>query len=171
MSRNEVEHLLKKNWSDKTFDAILKCTQGDLKACKKINLEKWKQTTEKDVDKLAKSAKKRSDKETYEKKKEALEKINKLVKEKTGARNKVDRRAQQELKILQETQKLRDQINANDELKGLQKRDTLAALNNQSKQMIDRLYGRQTDVADEESGLSRLAKIDIKDNNVVLDGG
>ncbi len=74
--------MLKKNWSDKTFDLILKCTQGDLKACKKINLEKWKQETSKDVEKLAENAKKRSDKETYAKKKEALQKINKLIEKK-----------------------------------------------------------------------------------------
>ena len=113
VNRSEVEHLLKKNWSDKTFDAILKCTQGDLKACKKINLEKWKQTTEKDVDRLAKTAKKRSDKETYAKKKEALEKINKLIEDKSHSR---ERKEKEELKIREETDKLRQEIKSNRQL-------------------------------------------------------
>ena len=39
VEKGEVEHLLNKNFSDKVFDGILKCVQGDLEKCKKIDLE------------------------------------------------------------------------------------------------------------------------------------
>lgn len=56
VSKSEIEALLKKNFSDKTFDGILKCAQGDLEKCNKIDLESWKQSTNRDVQAIAEKA-------------------------------------------------------------------------------------------------------------------
>ena len=53
VSKNEVENLLKKNFSDKTFDGILRCAQGDLDKCNKIDLDQWKDSAIRDVDAVA----------------------------------------------------------------------------------------------------------------------
>lgn len=52
----DINHLLKTAFSDKTFGDLLKCSQGDLKVCKKINLEKWKETADKEVKIIGKKA-------------------------------------------------------------------------------------------------------------------
>ena len=56
VSKSEIEALLKKNFSDKTFDGILKCAQGDLEKCNKIDLETWKQSANRDVQAIAEKA-------------------------------------------------------------------------------------------------------------------
>ena len=56
VGKGDVEKLLKKNFSDKTFDGILKCVQGDLDKCKKIDLDKWKESATHDVEALATKA-------------------------------------------------------------------------------------------------------------------
>lgn len=53
VNKNEVESLLKKNFSDKTFDGILRCAQGDLDKCNKIDLDQWKDSAIRDVDAVA----------------------------------------------------------------------------------------------------------------------
>ena len=108
ISQSEVEHLLQKHWNDKTFEDILRCTQGDLEACKNINLEKWKQDAQKDIDKVAASAMKRSQKDGFEKKKEALEKINKLIEEKRKGQG--HRKEREELRIREQTERFRKEI-------------------------------------------------------------
>jgi len=59
VSKKDVDTLLKKNFSDKTFQSILHCTQGDLAECKKIDLDKWKSDAKKDVSTIAAHARKK----------------------------------------------------------------------------------------------------------------
>lgn len=57
VSENDIHHLLKTAFSDETFGDLLKCSQGDLKICKKINLEKWKEVADKEIKTIGKKAK------------------------------------------------------------------------------------------------------------------
>ena len=52
-TRGEINEILQKNFSDKTFDNILLCAQGDLERCKQIKLESWKDKAEKHIAKRA----------------------------------------------------------------------------------------------------------------------
>lgn len=58
---------------------MLKCSQGDLKVCKKINLKKWKETANKEVKVIAKKAKEKKTICDCKEKEEKQKKINKLV--------------------------------------------------------------------------------------------
>ena len=42
VAKADVEKLLKKSFSNKTFQQVLLCVQGDLAKCDKIDLEKWR---------------------------------------------------------------------------------------------------------------------------------
>ena len=83
VSKTDIEHLLKHTFSDKTFDNILKCSQGDLNVCKKINLEKWKEKANKEVKSIAKKAERKKVVDDSKKKEHAQIKINKKVEEAT----------------------------------------------------------------------------------------
>lgn len=49
ITRGEVNEILQKHFSDKTFDNILLCVQGDLTKCEQIKLEDWKEKAEKHI--------------------------------------------------------------------------------------------------------------------------
>ena len=59
INQDDVNHLLQSVFSDKTFGDLLKCSQGDLKVCKEINLDKWKKEADEEVKKISKTAKKK----------------------------------------------------------------------------------------------------------------
>ena len=75
----DVNHLLKTIFSDKTFSDMLKCSQGDLKVCKKINLKKWKEQANKEVKVIAKKAKEKKTICDCKEKEAKQVKVNKLV--------------------------------------------------------------------------------------------
>lgn len=85
MSKAEVEKLLKKNFSDKTFDGILKCAQGDLEKCNKIDLQQWKDTAIKDVNAVAQKVKDKEMKQRQKEKNEELKRVRKVIAEKSKA--------------------------------------------------------------------------------------
>ena len=85
----------------------MRCSQGDLEACKRINLEKWKQAASVDINKISSTAQKTFQKETLEKKQIALDKINKLIEEESLS---AKRKGREELKIRRETDRLREEI-------------------------------------------------------------
>ena len=58
---------------------MLKCSQGDLKVCKKINLKKWKEMANKEVKVIAKKAKEKKTICDCKEKEAKQVKINKLV--------------------------------------------------------------------------------------------
>ena len=60
VSKKEVGHLLRNHFSDKTFQDILQCAQGQLNKCKKIDLRKWQRSATKEVEDIARKAKKRN---------------------------------------------------------------------------------------------------------------
>ena len=54
-SQKDINDVLNKHFSDKTFQAILQCAQGDLSKCKKVDLNDWKKTAIKDLSDVAQS--------------------------------------------------------------------------------------------------------------------
>ena len=79
ISQDDVNHLLSTVFSDKTFSDLLKCSQGALKKCKEINLEKWKEKADAEVKKISKTAKKKKIISDGRKQEQKQMKINKLV--------------------------------------------------------------------------------------------
>ena len=79
VAKGDVEKLLKKSFSNKTFQQVLLCVQGDLAKCDKIDLEKWRKESEKDVREMAKRAEAKAKKEKEKEKVKALKKINEIV--------------------------------------------------------------------------------------------
>lgn len=79
VGKGDIEHLLKHTFSDKTFDNMLKCSQGDLKVCKQINLEKWKEKANKEVKTIARKAERKKEVDDGLKKEHALKVQNKFV--------------------------------------------------------------------------------------------
>jgi len=80
ITRPEVNDILKKNFSDKTFDNILLCVQGDLERCKKIKLDAWRKTAEKHIGAKASVVKVRARKEKDKKRDKAIKKIETIYK-------------------------------------------------------------------------------------------
>jgi hypothetical protein len=80
ITRPEVNDILKKNFSDKTFDNILLCVQGDLERCKKIKLEAWRKTAEKQISAKSSVVKIRARKEKDKKNNKAIKKIETIYK-------------------------------------------------------------------------------------------
>lgn len=78
MTRNEVNNILAKNFSDKTFDNVLLCIQGDLDKCKTVRLEQWKATAEQQIEETSLVAKTRAEKEADKKRKALLGKMEKI---------------------------------------------------------------------------------------------
>ena len=87
MEKNDVQQLLKKNFSDKTFEMILKCVQGDLNKCNKIDLEKWKDHANRDVDAVAVKAKINRQKTREKENKAELKRVMKIIDKKSKKTN------------------------------------------------------------------------------------
>ena len=98
VSQNDVNHLLKTVFSDKTFSDLLKCSQGDLKVCKKINLKKWKEKADKEVKSIAKKAKEKKVISDGKEKERKQTKINKIVQNETKSSQAVRRAERSVLK-------------------------------------------------------------------------
>jgi len=47
--KEDVDKLLNKHFSDKVFEDILRCNQGELEFCKKINMQKWREDAVNDI--------------------------------------------------------------------------------------------------------------------------
>ena len=75
--------MLLKNFSDKTFNDILKCAQGDLDKCRKIDLERWSQAANRDVQAVAEKARIKEQKRKQKEKNVELERVNKMIAEKS----------------------------------------------------------------------------------------
>lgn len=61
VSRSQIDGLLRKHFSNKTFDNMLACVQGDLNKCKQVDLEKWAHKANEHVDKVAHVAQKKAE--------------------------------------------------------------------------------------------------------------
>ena len=62
VDKGDVQQMLKKNFSDKTFENILDCVQGNLHRCNKIDLDKWRESANLDVEAVAEKARIRQQK-------------------------------------------------------------------------------------------------------------
>ena len=82
-AKKDAAVLLSKHFPDAFFQEILRCVQGELEDCKKINLQKWQHDAEADIKELAKAAKARHEANEARKKQEALEKITGIIDKKT----------------------------------------------------------------------------------------
>ena len=83
VSKQEISKLLQKHFSDAMFQQILRCVQGDLDFCGRINLQKWSDAVNKDIMTLSKRARTIEEKAEAKKKQEALNKINHLISRKS----------------------------------------------------------------------------------------
>ena len=107
VSDSDISHLLKTSFSDQTFSDLLKCSQGDLKTCKKINLDKWKESADKEVSTIAKKAVQKKAIADGKKKEKSQAKINSLVDKKTKSSRAV-RRA--ERSVLKQANEMTDEV-------------------------------------------------------------
>lgn len=78
ITRSEVNEILQKNFSDKTFDNILLCVQGDLTRCEQIKLEAWKEKAEKHIASKAHVTQTRTRNERDKKRDELMKKMEKI---------------------------------------------------------------------------------------------
>ena len=68
VSKQEISKLLQKHFSDVMFQQILRCVQGDLDYCSKINLQKWQESANKDILAISKKARQIEEKADAKKK-------------------------------------------------------------------------------------------------------
>ena len=79
---NDVNHMLTKSFDNKTFKDIMKCTQGDLEACKHVNLAKWATKTKIAVDEICKKGALKAEQKKEEPKEEPKKEPEDPVKDK-----------------------------------------------------------------------------------------
>ena len=84
VTAEEVEKLLDKHFSDEVWQNILKCVQGDLTYCTKLNLTRWQQAADKDIFDLSKKAKQAYNKEEARKTQEVKARVDGIINEKSG---------------------------------------------------------------------------------------
>ena len=84
VSKGQIGKLLNRHFSDGIFQNILRCIQGDLDYCKRINMQKWSEAAIKDVEVLGKKARHEGLVEDRKHKQESIDKINKIVAKKSS---------------------------------------------------------------------------------------
>ncbi len=102
ISKHDVSTLIHKYFSDKLFQDILKCDQGQLDYCQKINFKSWRSDTEHAIGIEAHKAKRKLLAAEAKKKDEAIRRINAFTEQKTKkmaevtkAENELSKRAEE----------------------------------------------------------------------------
>lgn len=96
VTRREIKKLLQTHFGNAMFQQILRCVQGDLDFCSKINMQKWSEASNKDIVTLSKKAKHIEEKAEQKKKEFALTKINKIIAKKSEETHS-ERKAEQQI--------------------------------------------------------------------------
>ena len=150
VSKADVEKLLKKSFSNKTFQQVLLCVQGDLAKCDKIDLEKWRKESEKDVREMAKRAEAKAKKDKEREKVKALKKINEIVTRQTQLSEK-EKRTEKEIQA--RARKLTQEVMNNKQLNPYEKMETISQVRDQVRDIVSELHG---DAKEEKPPASRL---------------
>ena len=139
ITRAEVNEILKKNFSDQTFDNILLCVQGNLEKCKKIKLETWRKNAEKHIGEKASIVKIRARKIKDKKRDAALKKIETIYRAQAKMTKK--ERAEQR-KIERQGNLLAKEIVNNKDMSAADKMTSMVNLKKQVNDLIHELYGK-----------------------------
>ena len=75
----QVMKILNKHFSDNVFQNVLRCVQGDLDFCSKINMQRWQESAERDINAYAKKAQHIQDVEDSKSKAAMLQRVNKVI--------------------------------------------------------------------------------------------
>lgn len=138
-TRAEVNDVLQKNFSDKTFDRILQCAQGNLDMCKQIKLENWKENAEKHIAKKANVIQTRTRAERDKKRDELMKKMEKIYDAQakmTHEERKEQRKIEREANLL-----AKEIVNAKD-MTAAEKKDAFTALKQQANDKIYEIFGK-----------------------------
>ena len=138
VAKADVEKILKKSFSNKTFQQVLLCAQGDLAKCEEVDLEKWRKESEKAVREMAKKAEVKAKKARAKEKVKALKQVGGIV---AGQRKLSAKQKKTEKGIQARARKLTQEVMNSTQLNPYEKMETIRQVREQARDIVSELRG------------------------------
>lgn len=138
VTETEINDILQKNFSDKTFNNMMMCIQGDLEMCKKVKLEAWKYTAEKDIAQKSAIVKERAKREKIQKREAITNKMEKIY----AAQSKLtEEERQEQRKLERESKEIEKKIMKAQNMTVSEKMDAFSKMKEELNEKLYELYG------------------------------